>query len=65
MNIQKTSQFTGKVHVMDLDITEAQFAELQSPGRRQIQQVVPQLTAEEREFLLTGVTPDEWKKVFG
>ena len=29
-----------------------------------IQEAFPRLTPEEREFLLTGITPDEWKKIF-
>lgn len=62
--IQKTSMATGKTHVRDLDLTEAQFAELNSPSRRMIQDVVPHLSAEDREYLISGTTPEEWKVLF-
>jgi hypothetical protein len=26
---------------------------------------MPELTADEREFIMTGVTPDEWDNEFG
>ena len=29
-----------------------------------IQQAMPQLTPDEREFIMTGITPDEWNEVF-
>lgn len=29
-----------------------------------IQDAFPKLTAEEREFLMTGITPDEWNRTF-
>jgi hypothetical protein len=29
-----------------------------------IQDALPYLTADEREFLMTGITPDQWKKMF-
>jgi hypothetical protein len=30
-----------------------------------IQEAFPTLNAEQREFLMTGITPDEWTRVFG
>lgn len=30
-----------------------------------IQNAMPELTADEREFLLTGMTPEEWDAAFG
>lgn len=67
MIIYKTSLFTGKVNKMDLDVTDEQLAELRKPlqQRRLIQDIVPQLNADEREFLLSGCTPEEWKATFG
>jgi hypothetical protein len=49
---------------MDLAVTEAQLAELASPGRRMIQDILPQLNDSEREFLMTGYTPEDWDKMF-
>lgn len=64
MLIRRLSPVTGNVNVMELDITEAQLRELQSPNRRVIQEIVPQLAAEEREFLISGYTPEDWAKIF-
>lgn len=65
MLISKISTIDGSENVMDLDVTEEQLQELMSPGRRMIQDIFPDLSAEEREFLLTGVTPDQWRATFG
>ena len=63
MLIEMTSQFTGKTNTMDLDVTPAQIEDWQSGTL--IQNAMPNLTVEEREFLITGTTPEEWKAVFG
>lgn len=64
MKISRRSPRTGNINVMDLDITDAQLAELQSPGRRAIQEIVPNLSNAEREFLLTGYTQEDWDAIF-
>jgi len=30
-----------------------------------IQDAFPRLDADQREFLMTGITPDEWDRIFG
>lgn len=69
MLIKKRSQLTGKEHTMDIPLTEAQYAEFElkmsSPNRPHIQHLLPQLTPSQREFLLTGITDEEWKDAFG
>ena len=62
MNIERKSPFTGKVHTMDLDITEEQIADYESG--KLLQHAFPHLTAEEREFYKTGITPEEWDSMF-
>jgi hypothetical protein len=64
MKVTQKSPLTGKLNTMDLAVTEAQLAELASPGRRMIQDIVPQLNDSEREFLMTGYTPEDWDKMF-
>jgi len=64
MLVSRKSPFTGKNNVMDLDITEEQVRALSSPGRPEIQKIAPNLSAEEREFLLTGYTDEDWKSMF-
>lgn len=62
------SLFTGKWNRMECDpserraITRAQWDAWQ--GGEYIQRAMPQLSDEEREFLLTGATPQEWDAAF-
>jgi hypothetical protein len=63
MIIEMTSRFTGKTNQMDLNITPDQIERWQAGEL--IQNAMPNLSIEEREFLMTGTTPEEWKAVFG
>lgn len=63
MKIKKVSLFSGKENEMDLDITKEQLDRWQSGEL--IQNVMPHLTPDEREFLISGTTPEEWEEVHG
>jgi len=63
MLITRTSPFTGKVHSMEIDVTEEQV--LRYNQGELIQRAFPNLTADEREFIKTGITPEEWEETFG
>lgn len=63
MKITRTSMFTGVERTLDLPITEAQLSDW-TKGTL-IQNAMPELTADEREFVMTGVTTDEWDDEFG
>ena len=67
MIITKTNMLNGKTYTMDIDVTKEQLEEIdQNPRtRRPIQQIVPTLSSEDREFLISGITPEEWHKIFG
>lgn len=69
MKITRKSQFTGRTHTMDLPtVTQERLNECWSQcptGTRHIQDVFPELSADEREFLITGATPEEWDEMFG
>ena len=62
MLIQRKSQMSGNVNTMDLDITQDQIDRWNSGEL--IQHVMPNLTPDEREFLITGITAEEWDSVF-
>lgn len=49
---------------MDLDVTEEQLAKYHT-GRFCLQDVFSNLSVDEREFIKSGMTPDEWKELFG
>lgn len=65
MKIVRKSPFTGVTHEWDMPtVTEERLAEWRKPGNL-IQDVFPELSADEREFLMTGITPEEWDETFG
>tara|TARA_R110000824_G_scaffold319676_1_gene506680 strand:+ start:415 stop:612 length:198 start_codon:yes stop_codon:yes gene_type:complete len=63
MQITKASQITGKEASMEIDVTEDQIKAWENG--QLIQNAMPNLSADEREFIMTGITPDEWDEVFG
>jgi len=64
MKVTKQSQISGVVRTMELDITAQQLWSYEM-GLGLIQDVFPNLNSSEREFLKTGVTDEEWTRVFG
>jgi hypothetical protein len=48
---------------MELNVTQEQLTAWESGVN--IQVAMPQLNADEREFIKTGVTPTEWNELFG
>ena len=63
MKITRTSQATGITRDMELDITDEQILKYESG--ESIKKAFPNLTPSEREFIMTGITEDEWKDIFG
>ena len=61
MLITKQSVMTGEKNTMLLPVTNEQIDRWQSGEL--IQNVFPHLTPSEREFLISGVTPEEWDVV--
>jgi len=64
MIITNKSKISGKVRSMDLPVTEEQMTRFSS-GRFTIQDCFPNLSADEREFIKSGITAEEWEEVFG
>ena len=66
MEIIRQSQLSGAISVMEIDITEEQLARVENRRANQelIQNIVPHLPKDEREFLVTGITPEEWELAF-
>ncbi len=63
MKITRTSPFGTGVSTMEIDVTEDQLNKWQQGGL--IQNVMPNLTADEREFIMTGITHNDWDEIFG
>lgn len=60
MIIVRVSRYTGKTREMEIPVTQEQL-DLLSRGVL-IQKAMPNLSPDQREFIMTGVTPDEWDK---
>ncbi len=63
MLIEKQSMLTGVRRIIDMPITYEQFNNWQ--GGMLIQDAMPDLTDDQREFIVSGITPKEWEKAFG
>ena len=62
MIITRTSPISGHTSSMDIDVTLEQMA---SWGQGElVQNAMPNLSADEREFIMTGITPTEWNEMF-
>ena len=62
-----TSILTGKIATMELNCSEAELAQGFNlyDGGALLQDAFPFLNAGEREFLKTGITPQEWETEIG
>lgn len=63
LTITRTSITSGRRNTMTLPVTRAQLAR-HGCGGSTIQDVFPELTADQREFILSGMTPEEWNNAF-
>jgi hypothetical protein len=64
MLITRTSTITGQEHTLDLDINPDQLVRINT-GIELIQNIVPHLSPSDREFIMTGITDEEWDNMFG
>ena len=62
MRITRTSQLTGNTTHWNMPITQEQL-DAWAEGVL-IHEAMPHLTANQREFILTGITPSEWNAAF-
>jgi hypothetical protein len=62
--IMRISMLSGEVNEMDLDITPAQLEAYELFGVL-LQDAFPNLSPDEREFIKSGITPEEWDDAFG
>ena len=62
MKITKTSNLTGNVSSMEIDVTDEQLIDWETGTL--IQLAMPNLTDDEREFIMAGITAEEWDAAF-
>jgi hypothetical protein len=64
MKVTRQSIVSGKTRTKDLPITPVQYVKY-IRGEGYIQDIMPDLPPEDREFIINGVTPEEWENIFG
>lgn len=64
ITVRKFSQFTGKLNSMQLPVTKERLLAWAN-STALVQDEFPDLTPDQREFLLTGSTPEEWNEFVG
>ena len=62
VRITKTSMLSGLQSSMDLPVRQGHIEHWL--GGALIQDAMPHLDADQREFLMTGITPAEWSEAF-
>jgi hypothetical protein len=63
LKVTRKSQMSGITRTLELNITSDQMKAYET--KLLVQDAFPQLTADEREFIKTGVTAEEWEEMFG
>ena len=62
MQITRKSMLSGTTRTLDIAVTEDQLAAWRDGAT--IQSAAPHLSADEREFMITGITKEEWDEAF-
>jgi hypothetical protein len=63
MLITRRSIITGEENQMEIDVTQKQLDSYFVEGLL-LQNAFPNLSPDEREFIKTGITPEEWNDYF-
>ncbi len=62
MLIERRSLLSGIIRTIDLPVTEEQIEAWENGVK--IQEAMPNLTATQREFIMTGIVESEWDEAF-
>ena len=62
MKIKRTSPITDITRTRDIDVTKEQLVRWEAGAL--IQDVMGHLSVQDREYLITGITDDEWKTLY-
>lgn len=63
MKVTRKSQISGIEHTLELPITAEQLADYEAGTL--VQKAFPDLEPPLREFIMSGITPEEWQRTFG
>ena len=67
VRVTLTSMLTGKANAMHLPTSVGKIKQFLTHRKDcdLVQDMFPELSVDQREFLMTGITPDEWKEMTG
>lgn len=65
IQVTRQSILTKKMNTMELPISQEHLDRYDTIGGLLVQNVFPNLDAGQREFLISGITPNEWNKYIG
>jgi hypothetical protein len=65
MIVERKSIVSGKVNKMDINITQQQLFDFMNGRSGLAQEAFPDLSLDEREFIISGIHPTEWEQLFG
>lgn len=63
MLITRKSLISGIERTLEIPVTQEELDNWE--GGMLAQEVFPNLTADQREFIMTGITPEEWEETMG
>ena len=63
MIIKRTSEFSGITREVELPVTIEQMGRFES-GLETLQDIFSNLPVDDREFIKSGITADEWDQMF-
>lgn len=61
--VTRKSIISGIERTMEIPMTEQQIQDYNA-GTKHIQHIFPELTASQREFILNGITQEEWDEMY-
>lgn len=62
MKISRTSMMSGVSRTLEIDVTQEQLDAWEDGAL--IQNVMPNLSPSEREFIITGIVDEEWDALY-
>ncbi len=63
MLITRISPYSNKEQSMEIPISEEEYQAWQ--GGTPIHEAAPKISADQREFIISGLTAPEWRKMYG
>ena len=63
VKVTRVSCLTGKIHEREIQATPEQLTQYECGAY--LHEALPDASADDREFLLSGITPDEWDAFVG